>query len=161
VIGLGAGLSGGLAFGFGFGLEIATAAWVSSHLPVRIGIEHVPNHGIHQSGWNGLLGGMTSVCFVVASTMLGGPALVCFVLVNGGVPEPESMADTIGIYLAVAALVAGYLGGLRAGGDAYLKHYLLRLWLAGTGHGPLAYVSFLDFATERILLRKVGGGYSF
>jgi hypothetical protein len=29
------------------------------------------------------------------------------------------------------------------------------------GHAPLNYIRFLDYAAERILLRKVGGGYIF
>jgi hypothetical protein len=33
------------------------------------------------------------------------------------------------------------------------------LW--GNGYAPLNYVRFLDYAAERVLLRKVGGGYIF
>ena len=52
-------------------------------------------------------------------------------------------------------------GGLRAGGEACLRHLVLRLWLIRNGSTPWNYVRFLDHAAERILLRKVGGGYVF
>jgi hypothetical protein len=51
--------------------------------------------------------------------------------------------------------------GLRHGGEACLKHLVLRLWLIRNGSTPWNYVGFLDYAAERILLRKVGGGYVF
>jgi len=51
--------------------------------------------------------------------------------------------------------------GLPGGGAAFIQHYVLRLVLALNNHAPLNYVHFLDHAAERILLRKVGGGYIF
>jgi hypothetical protein len=47
------------------------------------------------------------------------------------------------------------------GGLAIIQHYTLRLILTLNNHAPLNYVRFLDHAAERILLRKVGGGYIF
>jgi hypothetical protein len=44
---------------------------------------------------------------------------------------------------------------------AVLQHYSLRLVLWRNHDAPLNYVRFLDHAAERILLRKVGGGYIF
>ena len=61
-----------------------------------------------------------------------------------------------------AALTAALLGvGLNAGGAACLKHLVLRRWLIRNGSTPWNYVRFLDHAAQRILLRKVGGGYVF
>jgi hypothetical protein len=40
-------------------------------------------------------------------------------------------------------------------------HLALRLLLVRSGSIPWNYVKFLDYATERILLRKVGAGYTF
>jgi hypothetical protein len=47
------------------------------------------------------------------------------------------------------------------GGQAWCSHFALRyvLWLEGVM--PLNYVGFLRYATERIFLRRVGGGYIF
>jgi hypothetical protein len=61
----------------------------------------------------------------------------------------------------VFGLVFGLLVGLHVGGETCLKHIVLRLWLIRTGSTPWKYVRFLDYAAERILLRKVGGGYTF
>jgi len=44
------------------------------------------------------------------------------------------------------------------GGIACIEHYVLRWRLRSL---PCQYARFLDYATERILLRKVGGGYMF
>jgi len=61
----------------------------------------------------------------------------------------------------VVGSVPGLFIGMVAGGDACLSHVVLRLWLIRNGSTPRNYVRFLDHAAERILLRKVGGGYVF
>jgi hypothetical protein len=40
-------------------------------------------------------------------------------------------------------------------------HVVLRYMLWRNGDVPLNYAWFLDYAAERVLLRKVGGGYMF
>jgi hypothetical protein len=50
---------------------------------------------------------------------------------------------------------------ISLGGDACLKHYLLRLLLWLERLTPFNYTRFLDYAARLILLRKVGGGYVF
>ena len=47
------------------------------------------------------------------------------------------------------------------GWAACIQHIVLRLLLWRIGAIPRDYVAFLDYAAERILLRKVGGGYIF
>ena len=47
------------------------------------------------------------------------------------------------------------------GGSACLSHLTPRVILWREGAMPLNYVRFLEYATERIFLRRVGGGYSF
>jgi hypothetical protein len=42
-----------------------------------------------------------------------------------------------------------------------VRYYTLRFWLARSGVFPWRAVPFLEDATARILLRRVGGGYSF
>ena len=51
--------------------------------------------------------------------------------------------------------------GLACGGAAFMQHFVLRCLLWCTGCIPFNYARFLDYAAERILLRKVGGGYIF
>jgi hypothetical protein len=53
------------------------------------------------------------------------------------------------------------LGALWYGGLDIIQHYTLRLILWYRGHIPRDCTRFLDYATERIFVRKVGGGYIF
>jgi len=61
----------------------------------------------------------------------------------------------------IFGLVFGLFGGLIGGGDAFIQHFVLRFLLWRAGYLPWNYPHFLDYATDRILLRKVGGGYIF
>lgn len=76
----------------------------------------------------------------------------------------------VGLGLAAAALnhipvlwgTFGLLFGWSlGGGEACIKHGILRLLLWKSGVMPWNYARFLDWATERIFLQKVGGGYIF
>lgn len=71
------------------------------------------------------------------------------------------MSNTL---LPVAPFV-GILGGLsfalRYGGIALISHFTLRYILYRNGDIPWNYIRFLDYAADRIFLRKVGGGYIF
>jgi hypothetical protein len=58
-------------------------------------------------------------------------------------------------------LFSGLVGGLVGGGRAYLQHYFLRFLLWRSGALPWHYIRFLEGATERILLQRIGGGYRF
>ena len=62
-------------------------------------------------------------------------------------------------------LVAGVLSGIATGWasdwDACVRHLVLRVLLRRTGALPRNYARFLDYAVERILLHKIGGGYRF
>ena len=55
----------------------------------------------------------------------------------------------------------GLFFGLERGGYFLLRHYMVRVWVWAARHGPWHYTNFLDVATERLLLRRVGGGYIF
>ncbi|MBD2186295.1 protein kinase [Planktothrix sp. FACHB-1355] len=52
-------------------------------------------------------------------------------------------------------------GIIAGGGEACVKHFMLRFILYCNGYIPWNYARFLDWATERIFLQKVGGGYIF
>src|SRR5262249_1950663 len=98
-----------------------------------------PNEGIKRSVRNasisGLLGGLVG-------GLLFGLSVGLFVGVGGG-------------------LLGGLLGGLRFGGRVCLYHFGLRLVLWQKNLAPLNYIRFLEYATARIFLCKVGGGYIF
>ncbi len=57
--------------------------------------------------------------------------------------------------------ILGLTAGLYCGCAAYVQHFVLRFLLWCTRCVPFNYPHFLDYAAERILLRKVGGGYIF
>ena len=59
------------------------------------------------------------------------------------------------------ALTIAFAIWLVYGGLACIQHLVLRILLWQTRCAPWNYPRFLDYASERILLRKVGGGYIF
>ena len=61
----------------------------------------------------------------------------------------------------VNAAIPALAVGLSCGGAAYVQHFVLRFLLWCARLVPFNYPRFLDYAAERILLRKVGGGYIF
>lgn len=142
----------GLLVGLFFGLAVDLTDGLVSGLLVSFigiflrGLRHTeievklaPNQGmkrsIHYSMIIGLITGL--VCGIVEGLFLG-------------------VVDGIG-YGLFFALVAG----LVYGGRTYLQHMVLRRLLAHNKCAPWKYPDFLEHATSRILLRKVGGGYIF
>ncbi|MCL4266941.1 MAG: NACHT domain-containing protein [Anaerolineae bacterium] len=73
------------------------------------------------------------------------------------------VASPVGIMMGIT--MGRTIGGFVAlwyGGIDLVQHHTLRLLLWLDGELPAyRYVNFLDYATERILLKKVGGKYSF
>jgi hypothetical protein len=57
--------------------------------------------------------------------------------------------------------IFGFHGWLLAGGKACIRHFMLRLILFKQGYVPWNYARFLDYATKRLFMQKVGGGYIF
>jgi hypothetical protein len=55
----------------------------------------------------------------------------------------------------------GVIAAMLFGGFACLQHYALRTALSMKRAIPWNYRKFLDFAADRTLLRKIGGGYEF
>jgi eukaryotic-like serine/threonine-protein kinase len=109
-------------------------------------------------------------------------ALFCLVLtptsgersgVNQGIRRSIAVALTMtGLVTLIGVLVAMH-GGLfqwlslasvtlgLAGGLFVIKHYVLRGVVWATRTGPLNYPGFLEYAHQRILLRRVGGSFVF
>jgi len=68
--------------------------------------------------------------------------------------------DGVGIGLTIG-LVGGVLFALNAGGYACLQHLVVRVLLVRAACAPWRYARFLEYATDRVLLRRVGGAYEF
>lgn len=60
-----------------------------------------------------------------------------------------------------SGLVFGLLGGVVHGLNDVTKHLAIRSLLRLQGRVPIHYVRFLDYTADSVLLRKVGGGYTF
>jgi hypothetical protein len=71
-----------------------------------------------------------------------------------------SLSETLFVWLPFT-LIAGMLAGYHWGIKAVIQHYTLRFVLFITKTIPWNLVRFLDYACDRILLRRVGGGYVF
>ncbi len=141
--GLIAGLSGGLIRGMLSGLVVNDLA-----------IRKSPNEGMWRSARSALLGGLFF-------GLLGGltVALISW-LFFGLSSEGLSLVLPVAV---LGGLAYGSFGWLIYGGRACLQHSILRftLWRNGSTPRPWEYVQFLDYAADRVLLRKVGGGYIF
>jgi hypothetical protein len=111
-----------------------------------------PNQSIWLSGRNAvfvtLIFGLFSGVFIGGLLLIGGLA--------GAMSSGPFMAGVI-----VVGVLVGLIGGLGFGGMAFIKHFLLCFILYRNGDIPWNYVRFLDYAADRIFLRKVGGGYIF
>jgi len=126
------GLIGALIFGLIFGLG---AGLGSSEIERRT----VPNQGIRTSLRNSLIIG--PIGGLIGGTMFG--------LIKGW------------LFLLPTGLIFGLIFGLKYGGVACIQHFTLRQMLYQKGRIPWNYAKFLDFASERLLTKKVGGGYVF
>ena len=60
-----------------------------------------------------------------------------------------------------AALALGFWAGLGFSGLDFLQHFLLRGLLGLSGSVPARFVGFLDYATDRGLLKRSGSSYEF
>ncbi len=111
-----------------------------------------PGQGIERSQRNGwLVGGVSAA--VTAVTLL----LIAFI---SSLWLDFSLMRAAG-WIVGGALYLGLVGGMLYGGLAFLQHRRLLAILQEDGVMPPDYVHFLDYAAERNLLRKVGGGYMF
>jgi transcriptional regulator with XRE-family HTH domain len=138
----------GLLFGGSFMCTFAVAVAGLSHEALDKQCHITPNQGIHRSVRNSLfLGGMNAS---IAGLFVG----LIFMLFGYSL-------DAMVVYGVISALSTFLITGLRTGGYAWIQHVLLRIFLWKAHNAPLNYPDFLDFAVERILLRRVGGGYIF
>jgi hypothetical protein len=112
-----------------------------------------PGQGIDQSRRNGLMAlGLAGAVTAIA----GAAALAVAAAVGDGMDGVLAAAGLLWL-----ALYVGLGCGLAFGLLAYLQHRRLRRVLDDRGLFPLDGPEFLNFAAERNLLRKVGGGYTF
>ncbi len=90
--------------------------------------------------------------YLLGSRSIGGLSVGLICGLGGRLKEGLSLGLGSGLFL-------GQLAALWYGGLDVTQHYTLRLIMWYNSHIPLNYPRFLDYATDRIFLRKVGGGY--
>lgn len=73
----------------------------------------------------------------------------------------RGLASGLFIGLPIGLIVGLFFGVFVYGLDAFIRHFVLRLFLRLGDHAPLNYVKFLDHAAEILLLHKVSGSYIF
>jgi hypothetical protein len=136
----------GLIFGLTLGLLGAIVGGLSHHVLNQHDLT-TPNQGIRRSARHSIFLGVSCGC--TSGLLIG--------LIFSPLVGPIDGA----LYGLIAGITIGEVIGLRTGGIACIQHLILRFLLRHLGYIPWHYAKFLDYATERILLRKVGGGYIF
>jgi hypothetical protein len=183
-------LNNGLSLGIGGGLSFGLSYWCLLGLFQGIAQEQVEdqdrriaNQGIHRSLRNSVIMGIVSGTIIGSIGLLkyglslwlirglndilryglslGPIPVLSFVLNYGLKVEQISSSDAVmryGLFLGICGALLIYI---LTGGLAVWRHYVIRflLWRAGIFPGQAP--QFLDNATTRFLLRRVGGGYSF
>lgn len=126
------------------------------------------NQGIQLSWRNAIAGGIFAFLFSFFLGLAGLWILMAWLATNLQQTQPNWV--TPGNTLVVIGIVAfsllfssffSIIAALQAGGYAVVKHYVLRFLLWRNGQLPWNLARFLDYATERVFLQKVGGGYIF
>lgn len=124
----------GLVFGLSLGVLFGLIRGLTGP-----GIDQItiPNQSIRQSAKNSLIFGIMGISVMSTAAM--------------SIGWNPFFWGSFGLIIGMAA----------GGGEACLKHLILRIMLYIQGYIPWNYAHFLDWATERIFLQRVGGGYIF
>jgi len=134
----------------GMFIGLLTGIWLMPYggitIESKVDSTTIANEGIWKSLQNSITLGVVGI---ISGSIFG--ILVIFF--------PGTLASKLTAVMVSALLWCFGLGFLSAG--AVTKHFILRLILFHKGYIPWNYASFLNYATERIFLQKVGGGYIF
>ena len=124
----------------------------------------------------GIIFGLSLGLFFVIIRGLTGPSIQTLITPNQGIRQSAKNSLIFGLIGALILglntillgwttrgwTIFGFAFGMVAGGaEACVKHLIIRILLFIRGSIPWNYARFLNYATERIFLQKVGGGYIF
>ncbi|HEV7395203.1 MAG TPA: NACHT domain-containing protein [Pyrinomonadaceae bacterium] len=110
-----------------------------------------PNEGILRSIRTAA--GTILICLFSVGTLMG------FLL--GGTITSRWRALKVGIATTLLGAFVSFFVAPFFGARAGFQHYLLRVLLWRSGRFPLNIVRFLDWAAQRVLVQRVGGGWQF
>jgi hypothetical protein len=139
------------------GLIVGLSALRSAMLASGVLHEQIrrPNEGVRRLARNALLVGLLTA--MVSGLSIGFVIGLCTRILIGWL-----VGVALGFWSGTfVGLLFGLMVALEAGGDMCFYHVFFRFWLVVHGSMPSRYVRFLDYAADRILLRRVGGGYIF
>ena len=141
----------GLIVGLIFGLIGLIVGLYSSEIEFKI----FPNQGIKESVKNAviLLMPLTAMLIVIELTIQP----IQPIIDNYNLNEFE-LNDVLNVWLFLLGITVILLKG---GGLPAIRHFSLRVVLWFSGYIPWNYARFLNYATNRLFLQRVGGGYRF
>ncbi|MBD0346160.1 MAG: NACHT domain-containing protein, partial [Coleofasciculus sp. Co-bin14] len=144
------------------GLPVVSAFEMNSPEAQR---KTVPNQGILQSRNNAIRLALLGAAWMGVSAFWTREkifATITSLILKSSAQSPAlilSATDTVNIVLS--GMLAGLFFGLTQAGIACIQHFTLRFVLYCKGYIPWNYARFLNYATERMLLQRVGGRYRF
>ncbi len=165
-VGLGYGPRSGLSLGLSCGLSY----WCLLGLFQGIAQEQIENQdrrianqGVRRSLRNSVVMGVIGGAMFGIIGVLHYWLIVRLAKVLSYVPQVELISGlrsvvSYGLFLSISGALLIFL---LTGGVAVLRHYVIRLLLWRSQTFPGAAPQFLEDASARFLLRRVGGGYSF
>ncbi len=118
-----------------------------------IDIKTSPNQGIKESVKNSLKI-FAIVLIIILITII--PIIHFFVTPVANSWEFDTLVQDS--YFVVIIMMLGSIIGV---GKPAIQHFSLRLILTLKNYAPWNYAKFLDYATNRLFLQRVGGGYRF
>ena len=157
------GLGIGLFFGLGIGLILGLIGVINSGISnTEVEQRTIPNQGIWNSIKNSVkmwlnFGLILGLIFGLANGLLFGVIGELTGVING---VSDGLSNRL-IGGLNTGLRFGIIGGMLNGGATAIRHFNLRLILYRQGRIPWNYARFLDRVSDRLLMKKVGGGYIF
>lgn len=144
LLGLIVGMAGGLASGLVCGLIAMCIAWeLKGRQQISIETDYVPRNYSRRPGQKALYFGL--VGWLTVGLIVG--------LIGWRTVGP--------LFGLVGWLTVGLASWLFFGGTRTIWYLTLRIWFVCNGFTPWNYIRLLEFAADRLLLRKVGSGYAF
>jgi hypothetical protein len=150
--GLSIGLIALLVFGLSVGLYVGLyVGLIGGFNSSKIETRTSPNQGI----WKSLQNVVIDWLFVGLSFgLIFGLIFGLFGVLFGGL--------SVGLIIGLSVgLSVGLIFGMIVTGQDRISPFILRFILYPNGYIPWNYARFLDYATDRLFLQRVGGGYRF
>ncbi|NET56147.1 MAG: NACHT domain-containing protein [Symploca sp. SIO2E6] len=167
ISGLTLGLIGGLIVWPILGLKFGLMVWLIYGLILElifglmeglafpeIESKNYPNQGI----WNSLKN-VATISFIIAPLVALMTVIIFWWIKQNG--EAITVLPLVWTRLLMMVPIVAFGLGAITNGIPLVQHMSLRLVLWANGYAPWNYARFLDYATDRSLMQRVGGRYRF